>query len=606
MAVNYYDQFQPLTYNPMTLQEMLIGPQMMQQKHDQYQALIDQEGLFDVPALEVDKPGVQQWMDKYKENINNLSDQLLRSGYNKDLSRRARQILQEKQQAISSRGYLGRANQAYQQYLKNVEDEKKRLEKGEINRDQYERGLAFALQRYNQSGGANSNATYSPWSSTKAVDLQELVSKYGKEITPQTIAKDLGYKYDPSTGIITDSSNKTVTISPERIKNTIISRIMSNPEAMSYLKERQQLGLTNNIMEDLDKLGNEGALTFYRNDVENKTNYDFGLFKKYQQGLFNDAEISKDAIAEIISLDNMPIENLAEIAKVGKPKFSSSGDVSYFDAVTNGSNFSLGEPGKPVPFGIATDNNKIINLEESNKIRAHANEQLDKDFGYWQQIDPSVTRDDIIEWEDKWAKNNKATLAFNFVPSAKYEEKYSQDIDKIKNGSFPNSIKDWAIEGQKLEDGDDWKDAIKYDPKDNKVVAVSTGWSGNGYMLAEITMQNGKTIKAVRKPQESDKAKFAIADSIFNHYYDNNRGTSKFINPETGAPIIMNKFITPDGLKATVTLQKPVYNNKGQLMGYENDPSYTNISYNDIMQRLTPFVLKDKYVNKYSKPRESY
>lgn len=590
MAVNYYDQFQPLTYNPMTLQEMLIGPQMMQQKHDQYQALLDQEGLFDVPALEVDKPGVQQWMDKYKENINDLSDQLLRSGYNKDLSRRARQILQEKQQAISSRGYLGRANQAYQQYLKNVEDEKKRLEKGEINRDQYERGLAFALQRYNQSGGAGSNATYSPWYSTRAVDLQELVSKYGKEITPQTIARDLGYKYDPSTGIITDSSNKTVTISPERIKNTIISRIMSNPEAMSYLKERQQLGLTNNIMEDLDKLGNEGALTFYRNDVENKTNYDFGLFKKYQEGIFNDAEISKDAIAEIISLDNMPIENLAKVAKYGLGRGNAYRPGSYM-------------PGALSSYGTEFQTN---NTKESEMIKSHANEQLDKDFSYWQQIDPSVTRNDIIEWEDNWAKNNKATLAFNFVPSAKYEEKYSQDIDKIKNGSFPNSIKDWAIEGQKLEDGDDWIDAIEYDPKDNKVVAVSTGWSGNGYMLAEITMQNGKTIRAVRKPQESDKAKFAIADSIFNHYYDNNRGTSKFINPETGAPIIMNKFITPDGLKATVTLQKPVYNNKGQLMGYENDPSYTNISYNDIMQRLTPFVLKDKYVNKYSKPRESY
>ena len=590
MAVNYYDQFQPLTYNPMTLQEMLIGPQMMQQKHDQYQALIDQEGLFDVPALEVDKPGVQQWMDKYKENINDLSDQLLRSGYNKDLSRRARQILQEKQQAISSRGYLGRASQAYQQYLKNVEDEKKRLEKGEINRDQYERGLAFALQRYNQSGGASSNATYTPWASTKAVDLQELVSKYGKEITPQTIAKDLGYKYDPSTGIITDSSNKTVTISPERIKNTIISRIMSNPEAMSYLKERQQLGLTNNIMEDLDKLGNEGALTFYRNDVENKTSYDFGLFKKYQEGIFNDAEISKDAIAEIISLDNMPIENLAKVAKYGLGRGNAYRPGSYM-------------PGALSSYGTEFQTN---NTKESEMIKSHANEQLDKDFSYWQQIDPSVTRNDIIEWEDNWAKNNKATLAFNFVPSAKYEEKYSQDIDKIKNGSFPNSIKDWAIEGQKLEDGDDWIDAIEYDPKDNKVVAVSTGWSGNGYMLAEITMQNGKTIRAVRKPQESDKAKFAIADSIFNHYYDNNRGTSKFINPETGAPIIMNKFITPDGLKATVTLQKPVYNNKGQLMGYENDPSYTNISYNDIMQRLTPFVLKDKYVNKYSKPRESY
>ena len=569
---------------------MLIGPQMMQQKHDEAQALLDQESLFDVPALTVDKPGVQEWMDKYKGNINELADNLLRSGYNKDLARKARRILQEKQEATSSRGYLGKANAAYQAYLKNVEDEKKRLEKGEINRDQYQRGLALALQRYNQAGGAKKDATWSPWTSTKAIDLQDLVSKYGKEITPQTIAQDLGYKYNPTTGIITDSSNKTVTISPERISQVIQSRIMSNPEAMAYLKEREQLGLTNNIMEDLDKLGNEGALTFYRNDVENKTSYDFGLFKKYQEGIFNDAEISKDAIAEIISLDNMPIENLAKVAKYGLGRGNAYRPGSYM-------------PGALSSYGTEFQTN---NTKESEMIKSHANEQLDKDFSYWQQIDPSVTRNDIIEWEDNWAKNNKATLAFNFVPSAKYEEKYSQDIDKIKNGSFPNSIKDWAIEGQKLEDGDDWIDAIEYDPKDNKVVAVSTGWSGNGYMLAEITMQNGKTIRAVRKPQESDKAKFAIADSIFNHYYDNNRGTSKFINPETGAPIIMNKFITPDGLKATVTLQKPVYNNKGQLMGYENDPSYTNISYNDIMQRLTPFVLKDKYVNKYSKPRESY
>jgi hypothetical protein len=176
MAVNYYDQFQPLTYNPMSLQEMLIGPQMMQQKHDEAQALLDQESLFDVPALSVDQPGVQEWMDKYKSNINELADNLLRSGYNKDLARKARRILQEKQQATSSRGYLGKASKAYQDYLKNVEDEKKRLEKGEINRDQYQRGLALALQRYNQAGGASKDATWSPWTSTKAIDLQDLVS----------------------------------------------------------------------------------------------------------------------------------------------------------------------------------------------------------------------------------------------------------------------------------------------------------------------------------------------------------------------------------------------------------------------------------------------
>lgn len=283
MAVNYYDQFQPLTYNPMSLQEMLIGPQMMQQKHDEAQALLDQESLFDVPALTVDQPGVQEWMDKYKSNINELADNLLRSGYNKDLARKARRILQEKQQATSSRGYLGKASKAYQDYLKNVEDEKKRLERGEINRDQYQRGLALALQRYNQAGGASKDATWSPWTSTKAIDLQELVSKYGKEITPQTIAQDLGYKYDPTTGIITDSSNKTVTISPQRISQVIQSRIRSNPEAMAYLKEREQLGLSDGVMNELSRLGAEGALTFARNDSETKTSYDFGLFKKFRE-----------------------------------------------------------------------------------------------------------------------------------------------------------------------------------------------------------------------------------------------------------------------------------------------------------------------------------
>ena len=244
----------------------------MQQKHDEAQALLDQESLFDVPALSVDQPGVQEWMDKYKSNINELADNLLRSGYNKDLARKARRILQEKQEATSSRGYLGKANAAYQTYLKNVEDEKKRLEKGEINRDQFQRGLAIALQRYNQSGGASKNASFDPWYSTKAIDLQDLVSKYGKEITPQTIAEDLGGTYDEERGIITDKFRKTVTITPERIMSTVINRIRSNPEAMAYLKEREALGLSNGVEQELFNLGLQGASTFTRNDIENKVN----------------------------------------------------------------------------------------------------------------------------------------------------------------------------------------------------------------------------------------------------------------------------------------------------------------------------------------------
>lgn len=610
MAVNYYDQFQPLTYNPMSLQEMLIGPQMMQQKHDEAQALLDQESLFDVPALTVDKPGVQEWMDKYKGNINELADNLLRSGYNKDLARKARRILQEKQQATSSRGYLGKASKAYQDYLKNVEDEKKRLERGEINRDQYQRGLALALQRYNQAGGASKDATWSPWTSTKAIDLQDLVSKYGKEITPQTIAQDLGYKYDPTTGIITDSSNKTVTISPQRISQVIQSRIMSNPEAMAYLKEREQLGLSDGVMNELSRLGAEGALTFARNDSETKTGYDFGLFKKFQQGIFESNQLNADAQTRILSMPFMPLDDLSEVARIGKPKFSNvRGETylnddgrSYFDMATSGANFSLGEPGKPVPFAIATDSNQIINLEESNKIRDYANEQIDKEWEYLRKFYPNISREDVLKYEKDYAKNNKTTAAFKFVPQAMYEDKYKQDLEDIKNGSLPGSLQDYYIEGENLEKQKDFHKAVDFDPKKNPVVNVHSAFAPNGASAFFVTMKDGKQYQVIRKPQESDKAKFETANALMDKYYDNSRGVTTFKDPATGLPIKMEKFVGPQGMQAFVTMSIPKYS-QGKLIGYSEEQT---LPFNAAIEKLTPLVLEQKYVSKHKESRPSH
>ena len=72
----------------------------------------------------------------------------------------------------------------------------------------------------------------------------------------------------------------------------------------------------------------------------------------------------------------------------------------------------------------------------------------------------------------------------------------------------------------------------------------------------------------------------------------------------------MTKVITPDGLKASVVFKKPSYNNQGQLVGWTIDTDFmdgqSSMDYNRAIQKLTPFVLKDKYVNRYSKQRESY
>lgn len=551
MAVNYYDQFQPLTYNPMTLQEMLIGPQMMQQRHDQYQALLDQEGLFDVPALDVDKPGVQQWMDKYKGEINDLSDQLLRSGYNKDLSRRARQILQEKQQATSSRGYLGKANAAYQQYLSNVESEKKRLEKGEINRDQFERGISLALQRYNEAGGVGKDASYSPWYSTKAVDLQDLVSKYGKEITPQTIANDLGYKYDPSTGIITDSSNKTVTISPERIKNIIISRIMSNPEAMAYLKERQQLGLTNDVMEDLNRLGNEGALTFYRNDVENKSSYDFGLFKKYQEGAIETEKIA--ANARLVA-DNQKVKFLdlnKEAKKTGEERASmvTQYDIQLPDGrmipseldmpLVMHTEYSLiggrgilnttyyrNKYGKDIKFikrpkdEIERDRDYVRNNNAAEDLLKNGYEQLP------QNIKDVLSYDKYKEGFSKLSKQESASV-YRVQLDGSVENAFPQDKTALEMMQIPGTLDNIKINGETILDEDEAKKAIfGKDPEKITVSqdASSIGLDGTQRYIVTTSNKNGgdKKSSTVDVGITENRATLKALKQMWQNFCDNN------------------------------------------------------------------------------------
>lgn len=592
MAVNYYDQFQPLTYNPMTLQEMLIGPQMMQQRHDQYQALLDQERLFDVPALDVDKPGVQQWMDKYKGEINNLSDQLLRSGYNKDLSRRARQILQEKQQAVSSRGYLGKANAAYQQYLNNVESEKKRLEKGEINRDQFERGIASALQRYNEAGGVNAEASYSPWYSTKAVDLQDLVSKYGKEITPQTIASDLGLQYDPEKGVFMTGSKKVVQLDKKRIADVIGARIAGNPEAMAYMKEREALGLAGPVELQLLSLGLQGAETFFRNDSELKRNYDTSnAFVGGTDELPSSGEYgARSKIAQMPWLDDHTLSN--EFIEKGETPAWLKGLIYTTPALVAAY--------KLIPGAKEWVREFFDRTPPAEQVR-FANEQLDKEHSILKKFNPNITREEVVQMEKNNAKNNTRTALFQYAPSAQFELKYQQDVNAIKNGGLPGAINDYYLDGKEIKEQKDYQTDLGVS-KENPITNVEVSFAGNGAALFEISLKDGTQHELIRKPQETDLGKFKIANLLVEKFYNNERGEMSFTDP-TGMPIRMTKWISPEGIQATVTFSTPKFNQSGNIVGYL--PEQT-MSFNQAIETLMPLVLKHNYQYKYAKPRSSY
>ena len=143
---------------------------------------------------------------------------------------------------------------------------------------------------------------------------------------------------------------------------------MSNPEAMAYLKEREQLGLSDGVMNELNRLGAEGALTFARNDSETKTSYDFGLFKKFQQDFLESQQMNKDAIARVLSLDNMPIENTET-------------DMVWTQGISG-----PGTPGMQIPLlagkfmGLTKGS---LTKEDQDEIQKFVNQQIDNQFNIY-------------------------------------------------------------------------------------------------------------------------------------------------------------------------------------------------------------------------------
>lgn len=118
MAVNRYTRLTPTTYNPRTLQELMIAPSYMRKQHDLADEAI---GAYETEIAKVDPLSVHSdlAMEEQKRLYDELSgyaDELATSGFSNYNKSNLIRFNKKYQSAISPTGTLGKINAAKQQF----------------------------------------------------------------------------------------------------------------------------------------------------------------------------------------------------------------------------------------------------------------------------------------------------------------------------------------------------------------------------------------------------------------------------------------------------------------------------------------------------------
>jgi len=194
-SINRYSQITPSAYNPMTLQEVMIAPQMMRMRHDQAdQALINlQSELAKVDPLDVHLEEANRVRSDINSQVYSQADKLAKEGFNSNILSDIRRTNRNLTDLMSPTGRLGQINNAKKVYQQNfneyVEDATKNkgwsreraLQNWQVNRQ-------LPYSGFDQSGNIVNIGQYG--APKKIETLEKLKSV--KDLLGEQVVKEIG------------------------------------------------------------------------------------------------------------------------------------------------------------------------------------------------------------------------------------------------------------------------------------------------------------------------------------------------------------------------------------------------------------------------------
>ncbi len=259
MPINRYSNISQSKFDPLSFQELSALPFAQRKQHDAAAAQADELSAIQSKRLAPDEQGVSGAIGNYQTKVDDYINRLNTEGFSNTTKSDIRDLVRERKDLMSPTGIVGKGTAAYNAYQANAKDLQKLYSTGKISKDKYERGLNSSLEAYTAEGGASGGAQYNAFSAVQDEDINKRAREIALDIqrnprkleqlgiTAEKLPNGLTRYYDTKQG-------REVTL-PGAISAGIQSILGQDPNVVSDLQQRSELGLIGNPQEYLKNLG---------------------------------------------------------------------------------------------------------------------------------------------------------------------------------------------------------------------------------------------------------------------------------------------------------------------------------------------------------------
>ena len=434
--MNRYSNYTPSAYSPMTMQEIMLVPLAMREQHNKAQQQISAEEaeLAKINALPVHTDEAKQRKEYLQSRIQALSSDLANQGFNNVTTNNILKLNREVTDEFSPQGRLGKINNAYSTYMKNLEEFKKSVADKKWSQDEFNLNWNKHINQYQ---GYDEKGDITNIDSLMAPEKVTIENKW-KELS--AIMGDSKMASDILTGgaTITQGPNGSALITSTKDGKKVA---YNNPQVVAALRQIQ--GELNDPTSDLSKSrifagqSVEKALQEAENLGISKLNIELGhtyTEDKNLEGYINSNELAaKMGSVTTVDTEEVPLHNQdsygqsqlirADIENKIKNKQHITDDEKEQYAVAKGMKLNFDEAIKDVNIG------DKLTTSDGKKLSYHFGEQLFNQPGV--RVNYKYVEDLKIKKDQEFIKKYKDTpqekLAKEIVANyEKYEKAYSE------------------------------------------------------------------------------------------------------------------------------------------------------------------------------------
>ena len=228
------------TFNPMSMQELMVVPQYRQQQHDYAEALAEAQKT-EGTVLSPDKEKFAQGANEINKGITSLVDDLTEKGLQSNTLSNVRGLKKKREDFLDpTTGFGGRALANYALYQQGVKDIEEMRKTGDYLERDLTNSMILSLSRYK---GVDEGDTFNMYNPSRYVDLGKKTLEILDKVPIQEIETALGLQemgFDPQTGNKIYQHGSTVIKERSKEHQMLVAQqfLNNDPEVQAYLNDQ--------------------------------------------------------------------------------------------------------------------------------------------------------------------------------------------------------------------------------------------------------------------------------------------------------------------------------------------------------------------------------